>query len=31
MRKLKLRISIDGFVAEPNGDEDWNIKPDENI
>jgi dihydrofolate reductase len=33
MRKLKLqmRISVDGFVAAPNGEEDWNIKPDEKI
>jgi dihydrofolate reductase len=33
MRKLKLqmRISVDGFVAAPNGEEDWNVKPDENI
>ena len=33
MRKLKLqmRISIDGFVADPNGDETWDIKPNEKI
>ncbi len=33
MRKLKLqmRISVDGFVAAPDGEEDWNIKPDEKL
>lgn len=33
MRKVKLqmRISLDGFVADPNGDETWDIKPDEKI
>lgn len=33
MRKLKLqmRISVDGFVSAPNGEEDWNIKPDEKL
>lgn len=33
MRKLKLqmRISVDGYVAEPNGEEDWRINPDEKI
>ena len=30
MRKLKLqmRITVDGYVAGLNGEEDWNIKPD---
>jgi dihydrofolate reductase len=33
MRKLKLqvRISVDGFVAGPNGEEDWDVKSDENL
>lgn len=33
MRKLKLqmRISVDGFVAGPNGEEDWDIKSDEKL
>lgn len=33
MRKLKLqvRISVDGFVAGPNGEEDWVVKADEKL
>jgi dihydrofolate reductase len=33
MRKLKLqmRISVDGFVAEPNGGENWEIQANEKI
>lgn len=33
MRKLRLqvRISVDGFVAGPNGEEDWDIKSDEKL
>ena len=33
MRKLKLqmRISIDGYVAGPNGEEDWDVKADEKL
>ena len=23
-----MRISVDGFVASPNGQEEWNVKPD---
>lgn len=26
-----MRISVDGFVAAPNGEEDWNIQPDEKL
>ena len=26
-----MRISIDGYVAGPDGEEDWRIKPDEKI
>lgn len=31
MRKLKLQvqISVDGYVAGPNGEEDWIVKLDE--
>ncbi len=33
MRKLKLqmRISVDGYVAGPNGEEDWIVKADEKL
>ena len=33
MRKLKLqmRISVDGYVAGPNGEEDWDLKSDEKL
>lgn len=33
MRKLKLqmRISVDGYVAGPNGEEDWVVKADEKL
>jgi len=33
MRKLKLqmRISVDGYVAGPNGEEDWDVKSDEKL
>ncbi|MBC7888297.1 MAG: dihydrofolate reductase family protein [Ferruginibacter sp.] len=33
MRKLKLqvRISVDGFVGGPNGEEDWDVKADEKL
>ncbi len=33
MRKLKLqmRISVDGFVAGPNGEEDWDVKADDQL
>ena len=33
MRKLKLqvRITVDGYVAGPNGEEDWGLKSDEKL
>jgi len=33
MRKLKLQmqISVDGYVAGPNGEEDWIVKSDEKL
>ena len=33
MRKLKLQvqISVDGYVAGPNGEEDWGVKADEKL
>ena len=33
MRKLKLqvRITVDGYVAGPNGEEDWDVKADEKL
>lgn len=33
MRKLKLQmqISVDGYVAGPNGEEDWVVKSDEKL
>lgn len=29
--KLQMRITIDGFVANTNGEEDWQIAPDEKV
>ncbi|MCP9768568.1 dihydrofolate reductase [Lacihabitans sp. LS3-19] len=33
MRKIKLqvRITIDGFVSAPNGEEDWDLMPDPEV
>ncbi len=33
MRKIKLqmRISVDGFVAGPDGEEDWDVKADDKL
>lgn len=28
---LQMRISVDGFVASPNGEEDWGVPPDDEV